>query len=56
MQMFIRFTIYDLRFTIYVSSIVNRKSKIVNLDADWPTIAQHSTQTLETSVTPDNLA
>jgi amino acid adenylation domain-containing protein len=36
--------------------IVNRQSKIVNLDADWPHIAQEPTAKPASSVTPANVA
>jgi amino acid adenylation domain-containing protein len=54
-------TIYDLRFTIddrdhSNAAIVNRKSKIVNLDADWPQIARSPTTPPRSGVTADNLA
>ena len=52
-------SIYDLRFTIYdleEPAIVNRKSKIVNLDADWPTIAAEPLDTPACRATPANLA
>src|SRR5439155_17396079 len=54
-------SIYDLRLAIddlgeTDEVIVNRKSKIVNVDADWPTIAQQSTHPPDSDVAPDNLA
>jgi amino acid adenylation domain-containing protein/non-ribosomal peptide synthase protein (TIGR01720 family) len=38
------------------TTVVNRKSKIVNLAADWPTIAETSAAPLDDRVTDDNLA
>ena len=54
-------SIYDLRFTIYDleesgSAIVNRKSKIVNLDADWPAISTESRANPPVVATAGNLA
>jgi len=54
-------SIYDLRLTIddleeSQTSIVNRKSKIVNLDSDWPTIARQPAMSLASDVTMDQLA
>src|SRR5439155_11195115 len=53
--------IYDLRLTIddleeSRSAIVNRKSKIVNLDADWSIIAQQPAHNPVSDVVADNLA
>jgi len=54
-------SIYDLRLTIgdlgeSDTPIVNRKSKIVNLDADWPTIARQSATPPPSTAAPGNLA
>jgi amino acid adenylation domain-containing protein len=54
-------SIYDLRFTIddlddSDDAIVNRKSKIVNLAADWPSMAQAAPTPPATGVTADSLA
>ncbi len=54
-------SIYDLRFTIddlgeADTPIVNRKSKIVNLDADWPQIARQPTHNLADELSPDQPA
>jgi len=54
-------SIHDLRLTIddleqAQTPIVNRKSKIVNLDADWPTIAQQSAMNPDSVVAPEHLA
>src|SRR5439155_15698311 len=53
--------IYDLRLTIddpgqTDNVIVNRKSKIVNLDTDWPAIARQPAHNLATQTNADNLA
>jgi len=53
-------SIYDLRLTIddleaSQSPIVNRKSKIVNLHADWSTIARSPTTNPTSAVMLDNL-
>src|SRR5207253_8710891 len=50
----LRFTIYDLEES--ASTIVNRKSKIVNLDADWPAIARARPADPPISATADALA
>jgi len=54
-------SIYDLRLTIddlgaSDRPIVNRKSKIVNLDADWPQIARQPAVSPASAVQPDNAA
>jgi amino acid adenylation domain-containing protein len=58
-------TIYDLQFTIYDGkdndhntheTIVNLKSKIVNIEADWAQIAREPGDNLECNATADNLA
>jgi amino acid adenylation domain-containing protein len=53
--------IYDLRFTIYdyetsAPAIENRKPTIVNLDADWPTIAEHPADNAPCAVLGDHRA
>jgi amino acid adenylation domain-containing protein/non-ribosomal peptide synthase protein (TIGR01720 family) len=54
-------SMYDLRLTIddleeSQTSIVNRKSKIVNLRADWPAIARQPDDDLAARARPDDLA
>jgi amino acid adenylation domain-containing protein len=54
-------SIYDLRFAIdglgqSNNLIVNRQSKIVNLDAEWERIAQFPDTNPDVPVLPDNLA
>jgi amino acid adenylation domain-containing protein/non-ribosomal peptide synthase protein (TIGR01720 family) len=54
-------SIYNVQFTIGdaerpQTASVNRQSKIVNLDADWPSITQASDQNLPIAVTPEHLA
>jgi len=54
-------SIDDLRFTIddlgeSGAPIVNRKSKIVNLDTDWPTLAAYPTSPPAQPASPANLA
>ena len=60
-QVLITDSMYDLRLTIddleqSQTPIVNRKSKIVNLHADWPAITQESTANPASGVDGDNLA
>jgi amino acid adenylation domain-containing protein len=54
-------SMYDLRFTMYDldhsdAAIINRTSKIVHLDTDWPQIAQRSTAAPVVPLHPNNLA